>query len=234
MTHTDKHRLLLVEDDRELAAMVADFLAGNGFEVAVEGNGDIAANRVLAESFDVLLLDIGLPGMDGISICRTVREKFTGPILMLTARGDEVDEVIALECGADDYLAKPVRPRALLARLKVHLRRTRTPESDPATKRIEVGSLIIDSTNRTVRIDEQSVSLTTAEFDLLWLLAENVGAVISRDELYQKLHGVRYDGLDRSIDLRISRLRKKLGDDPVNPQRVKSVRSVGYLLATAS
>ena len=234
MTSPESYRLLLVEDDRELASMVADFLSTNGFEVSVEENGTIAAERILTESYDGIVLDIGLPGMDGISICRKVRRQFAGPILMLTARGDEIDEVVALEVGADDYMAKPVRPRALLARLRVHLRRAGSPETDATVTRIDVDGLSIDSSNRSVQIDDQPITLTTAEFDLLWLLAKNVGNVISRDQLYQELHGVRYDGLDRSIDLRVSRLRKKIGDDPVNPQRIKSVRSVGYLLATTS
>ncbi|MGI9471392.1 MAG: response regulator [Rubripirellula sp.] len=234
MTPPDQHRLLLVEDDRELASMVADFLSTNGYVVSVEENGAVAANRILSESFDVVVLDIGLPGLDGISICRNVRGHFSGPILMLTARGDEVDEVVALEVGADDYMSKPVRPRALLARLRVHLRRANTADSDASVTHIDVAGMSIDSTSRALRIDDQPVTLTTAEFDLLWLLAKNMGNVISRDQLYQELHGVRYDGLDRSIDLRVSRLRKKLGDDPVNPQRIKSVRSVGYLLATTS
>ena len=234
MTSVEKQRLFLVEDDRELAAMVADFLTANGFDVVVEHDGKVALSRIQSELFDVIVLDIGLPGMDGISICRTVRADYEGPILILTARGDEIDEVVALEVGADDYMSKPVRPHALLARLRVHLRRAGQSGSDTASTRITVDGLVIDTTNRSVSIEGVSVDLTTAEFDLLWLLAKNAGKVIPRDELYQQLHGVRYDGLDRSIDLRVSRLRKKIGDDPVQPQRIKSVRSVGYLLATQS
>ncbi|MDB4474978.1 response regulator transcription factor [bacterium] len=234
MNTVEKQRLFLVEDDHELASMVADFLTANGFEVVVEHDGKAALDRIQSESFDVLVLDIGLPGMDGISICRSVRADYEGPILMLTARGDEIDEVVALEVGADDYLSKPVRPHALLARLRVHLRRSSQSGSDTATTQITVGGLVIDTTNRSVSIDDVSIDLTTAEFDLFWLLAKNAGKVIPRSELYQQLHGVRYDGLDRSIDLRVSRLRKKIGDDPVQPKRIKSVRSVGYLLATQS
>ena len=182
----------------------------------------------------MVVLDIGLPGIDGISICSTVRDDFEGPILILTARGDEIDEVVALEVGADDYMSKPVRPHALLARLRVHLRRAGQSGTEATTTRISVDDLLIDTTNRSVSIGDHNIDLTTAEFDLLWLLAKNAGKVIPRDELYQELHGVRYDGLDRSIDLRVSRLRKKIGDDPVQPQRIKSVRSVGYLLATQS
>jgi DNA-binding response OmpR family regulator len=234
MAEIDSYRLLLVEDDRELASMVADFLSSHGFKVLVEGDGNLAAQRIVSEQYDVVVLDIGLPGMDGISICRSVRADFDGPILMLTARGDEIDEVVALEVGADDYMSKPVRPRALLARLRVHLRRAEASATSASTTKIEVSGLCVDSSNRNVHVDELPIDLTTAEFDLLWLLARNAGSVISRDDLYQELHGLRYDGLDRSIDLRVSRLRKKLGDDPIHPRRIKSVRGVGYLLATES
>lgn len=234
MTTVEQQRLFLAEDDRELASMVADFLSANGFDVLVEHDGTRALNRIQTEPFDVVVLDIGLPGIDGISICRTVRNDFEGPILILTARGDEIDEVVALEVGADDYMSKPVRPHALLARLRVHLRRVGQSGTQATTTRISVDDLLIDTTNRSVSIGDHNIDLTTAEFDLLWLLAKNAGKVIPRDELYQELHGVRYDGLDRSIDLRVSRLRKKIGDDPVQPQRIKSVRSVGYLLATQS
>jgi two-component system response regulator RstA len=236
MTETETYRLLLVEDDRELALMVGEFLESHGFEVAIEGNGSRAAHRIVSETYDVVVLDIGLPGTDGISICRMVRPQFEGPILMLTARGDEIDEVVALEVGADDYMSKPVRPRALLARLRVHLRRNESHSAATTTSatRCDVDGLSIDSASRIVLIDDKSIDLTTAEFDLLWMLARNAGSVIGRDQLYQELHGVRYDGLDRSIDLRVSRLRKKIGDDPVHPRRIKSIRGVGYLLATES
>jgi DNA-binding response OmpR family regulator len=236
MSETNTHRLLLVEDDRELAEMVAEFLSAHGYDVTIEGNGTRAAQRIVTEAYDVVVLDIGLPGTDGISICREVRPRFQGPILMLTARGDEIDEVVALEVGADDYMAKPVRPRALLARLKVQLRRSETlsTSSANAPTRLEIDGLVIDSSNRAVQIHGQPIELTTAEFELLWLLARNAGSVIGREQLYQELHGVRYDGLDRSIDLRVSRLRKKIGDDPLQPRRIKSIRGVGYLLAMES
>ncbi len=212
--------------------MVADFLGEHGFVVTVEANGVSAVKRVQDEEFEGLVLDIGLPGMDGIEICRAVRNDFLGPIVMLTARGDEIDEVVALEVGADDYMAKPVRPRALLARLRMHLRRVDTTPSSSQTTRISVGELTIDSASRRVVLAGSDVDLTTAEFDLLWLLAEHAGRVVPRDQIYQDLLDVRYDGLDRSIDLRISRLRKKIGDDPNKPQRIKSVRGVGYILAS--
>jgi DNA-binding response OmpR family regulator len=148
---------------------------------------------------------------------------------MLTARGEELDEVLGLEAGADDYMAKPVRPRALLARLRSHLRRATAAER--ASPPIRVGALVVDAARRSVALDGRPVELTTAEFDLLYLLARHAGRTLTRRDIYQHLHGMDFDGLDRSIDLRISRLRKKLGDDPAKPHRVKSVRGVGYLLS---
>lgn len=233
MDTAEPQRLLLVEDDVELASMVSDFLGAEGFEVTIESNGVAAVQRIRDQSFDAVLLDIGLPGMDGIEVCRSVRGDFAGPIVVLTARGDEIDEVVSLEVGADDYVTKPIRPRALLARLRLHLRRFDS-NPRPSNSRFEVNGLCIDASSRTVTLDEQSIVLTTAEFDLLWLLAEHAGQVVARDTIYQKLLGVRYDGLDRSIDLRISRLRKKIGDDPNLPERIKSVRGVGYILALES
>ena len=225
-----KFRVLLVEDDHELANMVAEFLSLHGFETAIEPRGDRAVKSILEGAPDAVILDVNLPGKDGFSVCREVRANFHGPILILTARGEEIDEVVGLEVGADDYMAKPVRPRVLLARLRAHLRTVAPADASNVENRIVIGSLLIDASRREVELDGDAVELTTAEFDLLWLLAENVGQVLSRSDIYQKLHGFRYDGVDRSIDLRISRLRKKLGDDPTNPQRIKSIHSVGYIL----
>lgn len=225
------HRVLLVEDDPELAAMIADFLKPEGFLVDIERRGDVAPARIIGETPDVVILDVNLPGLDGFSICRAVRSEFQGPILILTARGEEIDEVIGLEVGADDFMAKPVRPRVLLARLRAHLRKAPAADAVPAESRIQVGGLVIDASRRVLELAGTPVDLTTAEFDLLWLLAEHTGQVLSRNDIHQRIHGLQYDGLDRSIDLRISRLRKKLGDDPQNPQRIKSVRGVGYLLS---
>jgi two-component system OmpR family response regulator/two-component system response regulator RstA len=226
---SQNYRILLVEDDASLASMVADFLAPHGFDVSMEGRGDTAVERIVAENPEAVVLDVNLPGLDGFSVCQAVRARYRGAIIMLTARGEEIDEVLGLEAGADDYMAKPVRPRALLARLRTHLRRV-TP-AEQASKPITVGSLTVDAARRSVEIDSTAVDLTTAEFDLLNLLATHAGRTLSRDDIYQEIHGVKYDGVDRSIDLRISRLRKKLGDDSAKPQRIKSVRGVGYMLS---
>ena len=235
----ESSRLLLVEDDLALGKMVDDFLTGHGFRVRWESNGLRALGLIGSETFDLLILEIGLPGMDGIHICRSVRDRFAGPIIMLTARGDEIDEVVCLEVGADDYIAKPVRPRALLARLKVHLRRGDSQDLPTESSKLEIDGLIIDSTSRTVRQktesgDENILSVTTAEFDLLLFLMQRAGEVVGRNEIYEQIQGIAYDGVDRSIDLRVSRLRKKLGDDPGSPKRIKSVRGVGYIFAVES
>jgi len=148
---------------------------------------------------------------------------------MLTARGEEIDEVLGLEAGADDYLAKPVRPRALLARIQSHLRRATPVES--SSQPIVVGSITVDAARRSVELNNEAIDLTTAEFDVLLYLAKHPGQILSRNDICQEIHGIKFDGLDRSIDLRISRLRKKLGDDPAKPQRIKSVRGVGYMLS---
>lgn len=225
------YRILLVEDDAQLASMVADFLSPHGFDVAIEGRGDVAIGRIAKENPDAVVLDVNLPGLDGFAVCKAVRTDYRGAIILLTARGEEVDEVLGLEAGADDYMAKPVRPRALLARLRTHLRRATPSEEGASSKPITVGSLVVDAARRSAEIDGAVLDLTTAEFDLLMLLAENAGHTLSRNDIYVQIHGMRYDGVDRSIDLRISRLRKKLDDDPKKPQRIKSVRGVGYMLS---
>lgn len=238
-------RVLLVEDDARLADLVGEYLTENGFEVSYEARGDTAVDRIIDEAPDLVVLDLMLPGLDGLEVCRRVRAQFGGGILMLTARGDEIDEVVGLEVGADDYLPKPVRPRLLLAHLSALLRRVKTAiaaddaawegTAQPATGEdaIKVGPLAIDPRTRNATMRGEVLDLTTAEFDLLLLLAQNAGEVLTRDQIYLELRGIEYDGLDRSVDLRVTRLRRKLGDDARNPELLKSVRGVGYLLAWA-
>jgi DNA-binding response OmpR family regulator len=231
-------RILVVEDDPKLAGLVQEYLQSSGFTVSVEPRGDRAPKRILEEQPDIAILDIMLPGKDGLTVCREIRSQYKGQILMLTARSDEVDEVVGLEIGADDYMAKPVRPRLLLARIHALLRRAPKPQehqvfSGSGSGRIEIGALIVDAASRTVHVGGCAVDLTTAEFDLLWLLAVHAGEVVSRDRIYSELRGVEYDGLDRSFDLRVARLRKKLGDRGQEPQMIKSVRGVGYILAVS-
>jgi two-component system response regulator RstA len=173
-----------------------------------------------------------LPGEDGLSICRKLQGQFDGPILMLTARTDDMDQVLGLELGADDYVCKPVRPRVLLARIRALLRRSEAASEAPAPenpRRLEFGPLVIDSAMREAWLSERGIELTSAEFDLLWLLAVNAGRILSREEIFNSLRGIEYDGQDRSIDVRISRIRPKIGDDPMHPRLIKTVRSKGYL-----
>ena len=232
---TKKPKILLVEDDLKLAALVKEYLESDQFEVDVETRGDTAANRILTDKHDLVILDVMLPGLDGFEVCKRVRPDFDGPILMLTARSEEVDEVIGLEMGADDYMSKPVRPRLLLARMRTLLRRVQLTETPGTISEecalIELTDLQIDATQRSVLLKGHPIYLTTAEFDLLWFLAQRPGEVVTRDQIFEKVIGMPYDGLDRSADLRITRLRKKLGDDGKQPSRIKSIRSVGYLLA---
>jgi len=238
MVEESKARILLVEDDRKLSELVKEFLESRGdFEVSAEYRGDDAPGRILGEAPDLVILDIMLPGMDGIEICKTIRrDGFRGPVLMLTALGDEIDEIVGLEVGADDYMAKPVSPRLLLTRVRAILRRDRSsgPQEDRAAggrDRLRLGDLAINRVTRTVHLGDAEVSLTTSEYDLLLYLGERAGEVVSREEIYQALRGIDWDGLDRSVDQRIRRLREKLGDDARSPRRIKSVRGMGYLLA---
>ncbi|MFV3381505.1 MULTISPECIES: response regulator transcription factor [Pseudomonas] len=221
------NRILIVEDDQRLAELTAEYLQANGYEVAVEGDGGRAARRIIHSQPDLVILDLMLPGEDGLSICRRVRGQYAGPILMLTARSDELDQVQGLDMGADDYVCKPVRPRLLLARITALLRRSEAPENK--RQELQFGPLRIDNRLREAWLGEQAIELTGAEFDLLWLLTSNAGRVLSREEIFTSLRGVGYDGQDRSIDVRISKIRPKIGDDPIHPRLIKTLRSKGYL-----
>lgn len=234
-------RILIVEDDERLADLTKEYLESNGLVVSVEPNGAHAVDRITNEKPDLVVLDLMLPGEDGLSICRKVRPNYNGPILMLTARTDDLDQVLGLEMGADDYMSKPVRPRVLLARIRALLRRIKeqsgavadtsssSNESSEGPTRLVFNNLVVDSSMREAWLDDESIELTSAEFDLLWLLSSNAGNVLSREEIFTALRGIEYDGQDRSIDVRVSRIRPKIGDDPVHPRRIKTVRSKGYL-----
>ncbi len=246
MSNPQSSPVLLVDDDAELTRLVAKFLTSNGFQVDTEADGARALERIAREQPTLVILDVMLPGTDGLTICRSVRSSYAGPIMILTALGDDVDEVAGLETGADDYLAKPVRPRVLLARVRALLRRCKedaTEESHrigrvPAksdvwkegARSIRVGDLELTAGSRAAFLRGQAVFLTSAEFELLWLLARHAGHVLSRDVMHWHTRGLAHDGQDRTIDLRISKLRKKLGDDPRDPALIKSVRGVGYIL----
>ncbi|QJD57866.1 response regulator [Pseudomonas sp. gcc21] len=228
----ENERILIVEDDLKLASLIADFLSAQGLQAAIESDGGKAVERVLKQTPDLVVLDLMLPGEDGLSICRRLREAgYARPILMLTARSDDKDHIQGLELGADDYVNKPVRPQVLLARIRALLRRRGEVEQQPEQppSRLQFDSLIIDSTRREAWLNSELIDLTGAEFDLLWLLASNAGRVLSREETFVALRGIGYDGQDRSIDVRISKIRPKIGDDPEQPRIIKTVRSKGYL-----
>jgi two-component system response regulator RstA len=223
-------QILIVEDDQRLAELTREYLESNGLHVAIEGNGAVAAQRIIDEQPDLVILDLMLPGEDGLSICRKVRERFNGPILMLTARTDDTDQIQGLDLGADDYVCKPVRPRLLLARIQALLRRSEPEPSVPQKpRRLEFGPLVVDDALREAWLQGNGIELTSAEFDLLWLLVSNAGRILSREEIFTALRGIGYDGQDRSIDVRISRIRPKIGDDPDHPRLIKTIRSKGYL-----
>lgn len=225
----DAPRILIVDDDERLATLTQDYLRKNGLEVAIETDGAAAIGRIINEQPDLVVLDVMLPGSDGLTVCREVRPHYHHPILMLTARTDDMDQVLGLEMGADDYVAKPAQPRVLLARIRSLLRRSDFSPNEEAPHRLEFGDLVIDNGGRSVTLGGELVDFTSAEYDLLWLLASNAGRILSREDIFERLRGIEYDGQDRSIDVRISRIRPKIGDDPENPKRIKTVRSKGYL-----
>lgn len=222
----DAKRLLLVEDDRGLGALVAEYLQQSGFVVDWVQDGAVAERQIRESPPDLVVLDLMLPGMDGHAVCRAVRPAYAGPILMMTARGDEADQVLGLEFGADDYVNKPISPRLLLARVKALLRRG---GGEPvAARRIVDGPLIIDLSRREVRYEARCVELTTAQFDLLWAIASHPGVPMSRQALFQALRGIDYDGLDRAMDTRMSQLRKRLVELTGGVDPICTVRGVGY------
>jgi DNA-binding response OmpR family regulator len=225
-------RLLLIDDDARLTAMVADYLQSNGFDVTTAGS--LAAGRELLRqhAFDALLLDLMLPDGDGLDMTRELRADARTrrlPLLMLTARGEPPDRIVGLEIGADDYLPKPFEPRELLARVKALLRRSAAPLGDDEVLRF--GRLEIDLGARQARIDGKPCDLTSHQFDLLVVLAQGAGRVLSRDQIMDSLKGHPLEAFDRSIDVHVSRIRAAIEDDPKTPKRLLTVRGVGYVFA---
>jgi DNA-binding response OmpR family regulator len=219
--------VLLVEDDLRLSEVVRSYLQANGFRVTAESQGDRVVERVRSDSPDLVILDLGLPGKDGFTVCRELRAAFDVPILILTARDNDIDHVVGLELGADDYVVKPVEPRVLVARIQALLRRGRAAGTgEPRTLRF--GRLCLDSAARSVTLNDAPVTLSSSEFDLLWLLASHAGEVQSREALYRELYRRSYDGVDRTLDVRISQLRKKLGDTG-DPEKIRTVWGHGYV-----
>jgi two-component system phosphate regulon response regulator OmpR len=223
-------RILLIEDDARLAEMVRDYLGEAGFRVARAASGGSGIAMHSREAFDAIVLDLMLPDMDGLDVCRQIRSRAATPILMLTARGDAMDRVIGLEMGADDYLPKPFEPRELLARLKAILRRGAAPRKDDV---LRFGHLEIDRAAREVRLAGEARPLTSYQFELLMALAQHAGRVMSRDVLMDLLRAEPLEAFDRSIDVHVSRIRAAIEDDPKKPRRVITVRGAGYVFAKA-
>jgi DNA-binding response OmpR family regulator len=229
MSATAATSVLLVEDDLRLAELVSRYLESQGFRMTIVNRGEEAIGLVQRNNPDLVILDIGLPGTDGFAICRRLRPAYSNPILILTARDNDIDHVLGLELGADDYVIKPVQPRVLLARIGVLLRRQR-PQMQPVTgKALQFGQLAINIVSHSVKLDGRSIALSRNEFELLVHLASHAGEIQSRDMLFKELYNRDYDGVDRMLDIRISRLRRKLGDDADNPERIKTIWGRGYL-----
>ncbi|STQ90801.1 response regulator [Iodobacter fluviatilis] len=224
-------RLMLVEDDTKLAALIQEYLSSYEFKVEIIGRGDTALAHYKATLPDIIVLDLMLPGLDGMVVCRQIREISSVPILILTAREDMFDEVSGLEQGADDYVNKPIQPRILLARLRALLRRGAGKQSN-SNAPLNFGDLEISKTDRSVRWKNENASLSNSEFKLLLLLAESAGRVLSRDDILKSMRGIEFDGMDRSIDNSISRLRRKFNDH--DSEKIKTVWGEGYLFSPSA
>lgn len=220
--------LLLVEDDVSLAGWIQEFLEQKGYKTIHVSRGDAVLSSLKEHTVDLVLLDVMLPGLNGMDVCKAIRRDFSLPVLMLTAQGEEMDEILGLEAGANDYIVKPVRPRVLLARIQAALRGTQS-EVMAAQNQLQFGDLTVCRDSYRVTLNNETVALSTAEFDLLWYLAGRAGKICSRDDVFLALKGRPHDGMDRRFDVMVSTLRKKLNDDSANPHRIKTVWGKGYL-----
>lgn len=219
-----------IEDDQKLGRLTARYLESHGVRVTLAGDAHEGIACVLRERPDVVLLDLMLPGASGYEVCQRLRERVDTPIIMVTARGEEADRVMGLEGGADDYIAKPFSSREMLARIRAQTRRARG-RTGPASRVVVAGRLTLDPASRRATLNGADLVLTTYEFDLLRALAERAGRVLTREQLVDCVRGSADEAFDRSIDVHVSHLRKKLGDDPRNPRIIKTVRGIGYLFA---
>jgi DNA-binding response OmpR family regulator len=224
-------RIVYVEDDERLARLTTQYLRSHGVEVTLVDRGDLAVHEVLRVNPHVVLLDLMLPGANGLEVCRRLRDRVDVAIVMVTARTEEADRVMGLEGGADDYVGKPFSSRELLARVRAQARRARG-KTGPRAARIAVGDIVVDTASMTATLRGTPLALTTYELSLLRALAERAGRVLTREQLLELLHGSSEEAFDRSIDVHVSRLRQKLQDDPRNPRLLKTVRGVGYMLAS--
>ncbi len=220
-------RILVIDDDERLRTLLAEYLGARGLAVEVAPEGESGLERLRGGGIDLVVLDVMMPGMDGFEVCRAIRRDSEVPVIMLTARGDDMDRIVGLELGADDYLSKPFNPRELLARIQAVLRRA-TPSASPQTGPLSAGPLVVDPDARTVTLSGNRLTFTTTEFEILRALVANAGRVIPRERLMELARGEDYASFDRSVDVHISHIRKKLGDDPRDPTFLKTVRGVGY------
>jgi DNA-binding response OmpR family regulator len=233
-------RALLVDDDRDLARLLSEYLATHEVEVVHVENGPAGLAKLETEAFDVVLLDVMLPGIDGFEVCRRIRATHDVPVVMLTARGDDADRIVGLEIGADDYVPKPFNPRELLARLRAVLRRTKKSTGPEKTDKIVVGPIAIDLGTLTVQREGEDIPVTSYELRILVALAKRAGETVTREDLAAEVReptksNEKYDpAVDRSLDVHVSRLRQKLEDDPKDPRLIKTVRGVGYVLTRPS
>ncbi|WP_295893646.1 response regulator [uncultured Vibrio sp.] len=230
-----KIKMIIVEDDLKLQQLLKSYFVSQDFDVTTLDDGNDAAKTILSQQPDIVLLDLMLPVTDGLTICRQTRSHYQGKILMLTASEDDFDHVAGLETGADDYVTKPIKPRVLLARVRSLLRRqeSNTIPLDDSEQR-QFNQLVLKNTYKRCELSGVALSLTDSEFDLLWLLANNPDTPLSRDYLTQTLRGIEYDGIDRTIDNKIVRLRKLLGDDKTPAEKIQTIRGKGYLFVSTA
>jgi two-component system response regulator CpxR len=222
-------RLLIIDDDAELCALLKELLEGDGFEVSVAGDGNTGLALAQSGGFNIAILDVMLPAMNGLDVLRQLRLTSSLPVLLLTARGSDIDRIVGLELGADDYLPKPFHPRELVARLRAILRRSAS--AAPQDSKLTVGDVVLDSARRTVTREGSDVPLTTVEFNVLAVLLRAAGTVVTRENLSRQALGRNPSLLDRSIDVHVSKIRKKLSSDIHKPDPIRTLRGVGYLYA---
>lgn len=231
------NKILIVDDDREIRSLLADYLDHNGYSAVMVGDGNGMWAAMQDQHFDLIVLDLNLPGEDGLTLCRMLRSKSNIPVIMLTARGEPLDRILGLEMGADDYLPKPFEPRELLARIRSVLRRiqsTQYGQNNDSIQKLKFAGWVLDLTARhLISPDDTIVSLSGAEYRMLNIFLEHPNRVLNRDQLLNMTHGRDADPFDRSIDIQISRLRQKLREDARSPQIIKTVRNGGYVLAVA-
>lgn len=228
----EKKRILIIDDDIQYATKLQEYLSSNEYDVGVETEPSKGLQRIRQEHPALAIVEVDLRGESGLTICKLSRKDFDGGLILLSHRADELDQVMGLDMGADDYMARGTANRLILARCQAVIRRleySKKRHTDLEEERLVFGDLVIDNTMREAWLNRRPIDLTSAEFDLLWLLSSHAGEVLTREEIFSQLRGIEYDGQDRSVDVRVSRIRPKVGDDPIHPRRIKTVRSKGYL-----